>query len=383
MANNQFFAPTLAPDLLKKQYQLQNNQMLAQQLMQTQQPQGQSVSGHYVAPHWTQQLAAALSPVVGQQIMRKMPEQMAELQQAQQDRTAQMFGFNPTPQQLAQGLSGGAQAFPVSDSGGPPANQPMLMPGFNEQQSRTILENMGPEAYAAALARGSLGSQQTFAPQQSTSGFFQVGPSGVQILTDPNTGKPLMPVTADAGTAGAVAQARAFGTETGKTDAQNQASAPQELANMQQMLDTIDAVANHPGLDVAVGSVQGRLPALTEKGADFTAKLAQLQGQTFLQAFQSLKGGGQITEIEGQKAEAAIASLTRAQSEKQFKEALETLKGVVTGAMDRIRNRGGVQSQAQTSAPAGMPRVQSPADLESLPSGAVFIAPDGSQRRKP
>ncbi len=39
---------------------------------------------------------------------------------------------------------------------------------------------------------------------------------------------------------------------------------------------------------------------------DFNAMLDQVQGGAFLQAFESLKGGGQITQIEGEKATQAI-----------------------------------------------------------------------------
>ena len=38
--------------------------------------------------------------------------------------------------------------------------------------------------------------------------------------------------------------------------------------------------------------------------------LDQIGGQAFLQAFESLKGGGQITEIEGTKATTALTRLT-------------------------------------------------------------------------
>ena len=42
-----------------------------------------------------------------------------------------------------------------------------------------------------------------------------------------------------------------------------------------------------------------------------------------------MKGGGQITEIEGQKGEAAIARLRTAQSEPEFLEALQDFRELV------------------------------------------------------
>ena len=58
-------------------------------------------------------------------------------------------------------------------------------------------------------------------------------------------------------------------------------------------------------------------------------------GQAFLQAFQSLKGGGAITEKEGEKATAAMARLQRSQSTKDYKDALGELRGILQSAKDR------------------------------------------------
>jgi hypothetical protein len=89
----------------------------------------------------------------------------------------------------------------------------------------------------------------------------------------------------------------------------------------------------HPGLESSVGikgygaildnlpySVGG--PIQGTSAADFTAALKQVTGKQFLQAFETLKGGGQITEIEGTKATEALANLSTSQSEKQFRRAL-------------------------------------------------------------
>lgn len=60
-----------------------------------------------------------------------------------------------------------------------------------------------------------------------------------------------------------------------------------------------------------------------------------------------LKGGGQITEIEGMKAEQAMARMDRAQSEAEFKQALTDFRDAVKAGMDKLRQRAG-----QPSAPA-------------------------------
>ena len=54
-----------------------------------------------------------------------------------------------------------------------------------------------------------------------------------------------------------------------------------------------------------------------------------------MEAYKGLKGGGQITEIEGAKAQQAIARIGRAQSEKEFKIALQELADIITLEMQR------------------------------------------------
>jgi len=77
---------------------------------------------------------------------------------------------------------------------------------------------------------------------------------------------------------------------------------PQDMASAEQSLAAIDGLLNHPGFESRYGmsSVIPAIPGTVMSGAQ--SYVDQIGGQAFLQAFQSLKGGGQITEIEGQKA---------------------------------------------------------------------------------
>jgi hypothetical protein len=70
-------------------------------------------------------------------------------------------------------------------------------------------------------------------------------------------------------------------------------------------------------------------------------KLEQLGGANFLQAFEALKGGGQITEVEGAKATKAISDLDRRQTDAEHKKSLETLKEVFTAARARALAKAG------------------------------------------
>src|SRR5690606_6640670 len=95
---------------------------------------------------------------------------------------------------------------------------------------------------------------------------------------------------------------------------------------------------NHPGLSIITGMSGVLDPRNYLRGTDAQGAQAladQITGQTFLQAYQMLKGGGQITEIEGAKAEAAMARLNTAQSEREYRQALSDLRSVLRSSLAR------------------------------------------------
>lgn len=103
----------------------------------------------------------------------------------------------------------------------------------------------------------------------------------------------------------------------------------EEQTAVEAAIELAKDIRNDPALESITGTIQGRLPAGVpgvtggQPGADLNAKIEQLQGKTFLEAYQMLKGGGPITDLEGQKAERAMARLQRAQSAPAYKEALD------------------------------------------------------------
>lgn len=101
------------------------------------------------------------------------------------------------------------------------------------------------------------------------------------------------------------------------------------------MLESIEGILNDPALDSSTGilSPLQAIPGTPQKR--FSTRSKQLEGQAFLQAFESLKGAGQITEIEGQKATQAIGRLDTAQSPDDYREALTDLQGVLKKAIAR------------------------------------------------
>lgn len=148
--------------------------------------------------------------------------------------------------------------------------------------------------------------------------------------------------------AGYVAQASAEGAARGDAvvgmDSAIQ-SAERNIANLQQIRDD-------PNLPSITGMVQGRLPPMTQGGTDLNTRIQQAQGAAFLEAFESLKGGGAITEVEGTKAEQAMARLNRAQSTEAYQGALNELIDVLNIGIGRARSRAGQPTEAAAPAAA-------------------------------
>lgn len=120
----------------------------------------------------------------------------------------------------------------------------------------------------------------------------------------------------------------------------------------------LEELSNHPGLEGAVGlkTPQGYLGISGTNEADFIERMKQIEGQQFLNAFNKLKGGGQITEIEGVKATQAMARLGRSQTEKEFKKSVEELRGILRSGKERAisKAKGATSSQSEQPTKKGV-----------------------------
>lgn len=137
-------------------------------------------------------------------------------------------------------------------------------------------------------------------------------------------------------------------TADGKARSEAKAALPAIQSASEQMLATIDSLANDAYLPNMLGPINSRTPNLTSDAARVKSKMDQINGQTFLQAFNALKGGGAITEIEGQRATEAMARLNAAQSLEDYQAALTELRGVVERGMSNARAKAN-----GSTAPAG------------------------------
>lgn len=416
---SKFAPPQLAPDLLARQLRMQQQAQDAERLIEqgSQMPQGQMVSGHYVAPSWTQQLASALSGPVGRSIQDKLPDEMAGIQRDQRNAMLSQFGFIPSPQQLADGLNGGAQSMPV-DMGGQQAQagqQPMLLPGMNEQQSMMALDNLGPAEYLKIYQDQfkPTNEQRNLAhlpePQRNAliaAPFMnEAGKDGVRMIMGNDGQMYAVPVQgyaeSQAAITGATERARAgaqaqydlvavpdgqggtrmmprsqavgelsggmqpqwqgeAGSPSGEgrfgdAPSQKTLEARERLVGLTQqgeaLLSTINALESVEGLDEMVG-IRTYIPAIRGTARyDFEKQLEQAQSQVFLEGYERLKGGGVITDFEGSKAEKAIARIDSGQSPEAFRSGLNDLRDVVMAGIRRAYSNAGMDVPAQYAQP--------------------------------
>lgn len=168
MAQNPMMNPlqsaVLGPDVIAQQLRLQQRQQIGQQMLEqgSQAPQGQMVSGHYVAPSITQYLSQGLKGYLGQKALSELPQGMSDLAAAQQQGTNRLFGL--TPQALASGLSAQPQEGATTQPGQPSPQSlaqglggTMMpgIPGMSRQQQALIASQIGlPEYLKLAANKG-------------------------------------------------------------------------------------------------------------------------------------------------------------------------------------------------------------------------------------
>ena len=124
--------------------------------------------------------------------------------------------------------------------------------------------------------------------------------------------------------------------EAARNEAQQ--ALPTTIANATISLDTIDNLLASPGFESRYGLVS-IVPAIAgTEMANTQALIDQINGQVFLDAFKSLKGGGQITEIEGEKATVARSRLVEQSiTPTAAREAAQELRDIVAKGIERAK----------------------------------------------
>lgn len=158
-----------------------------------------------------------------------------------------------------------------------------------------------------------------------------------------------------------MASARATGEAIAKNDVAAKQALPKIISDAQLALDVVDqmvgkqevrdakgkiiqaATAPHPGFQDAVGAtyLPGARFVPGTQAASFQALQNQVEGTAFLSAFEALKGGGAISEKEGEKATAARMRMTLAQNENEYIKAAREFQDIVRKGVENAQRKAG------------------------------------------
>ena len=153
--------------------------------------------------------------------------------------------------------------------------------------------------------------------------------------------------------------------------------------------DTLAFLANSEklladkNLGLATGFVGGRTPEIiqSEKRAGVQSRISQLQGEIFLNAFNSIKGAGAITEAEGAQAKAAMGRLgTQTMGTKEYAQAVRDAQNSLVNKYNIARQKAGqppvsLQEMMQSIDPKHPSGRKQPGAEAPAPGGA----PPGAQ----
>lgn len=429
MASNPFLtqAPLQTMGVTPEAAQLQRQQQFAAMLMnQGQQPQGQMVSGRFVAPSWTQQLQSLVNPMIGGYMANEADKRALALQTAQ-DRAAQENIFSAlktmrgTPEEIVYGagMEGPTKETKAAVVGDKEKALAMLLrpnrTALETNLAGKILEQQwkdpkwekdvryinGQEVhgwtnvndpslpFSAGTAKPQLSQKDIM--QGTYEGWYnpRLNPAaGLQSNNMPTVGASINGAPASGVSMGGTLVAGPA-MSVGGMSPQKMGEASKEVfvdkmkrqqeyaekapAAIEQMKSTIQSVndligdlqvdasgkllplqkgqkAPHEGFENAVGLSSGPLaqfiPASPTR--NFIERFKQVGGQTFMQAFENLKGAGQITEVEGTKATAALNRMNLAQSEAEFVQAAREFEQNLIKGMDLARKRAGMPAEQGT-----------------------------------
>ena len=168
-----------------------------------------------------------------------------------------------------------------------------------------------------------------------------------------------------------LAEAKSVGTTIGKNKATAIAALPGAIANASEAIRLIDemvgkpeirdkkgkiiqnATEPHAGFNTYVGATL--TPGLRFiEGTDtaaFELRQKQIEGKAFLEAFNTLRGGGSITEKEGEKGTAAIMRMNKASSPDEYKAAARELQDVLRNGIQIAKTKAGATTNI--APPAG------------------------------
>lgn len=297
-------------------------------------------------PYATPGQRAVLEALIGQQMQAADPLRQIELQRAQLE-LAQMQNPKVDPMaavELQQAQLELAQM-----------QEPQTVKPLEERKALAAEAGLQPGTpeYQAYIATGNLptpngGSEFGLNPimgrdAEGNAIVMQLGKDGTAVVTRLPEG-----VTPDMGLkAYETAQGTALGKGAGEAQIEAQVALPGAAGLAEQVSGQVETLKNDPYLENMLGPIDRWKPNVSEDAARVQGMMDQLKGGAFLQARQLLKGGGAITDFEGQKAEAAFIRMNDAQKPEDYKAALDEFNFYVQQGLAKL------EAQARGQAPTG------------------------------
>lgn len=315
------------------------------------------------------------------------------LQQAVQARVGQIMGM-PLPSSAPTG------AAPVAA----PAAAPVPAGGM-----APAAMGAPAEAPAAAPAAPAGAQEQRITPSMARA----IASDPIILAGDPELAKQYAEIADKLETPGA-REAQVLRARSEAQRLENMPKVELSIANRQQqsslVKETIDAALKETGF-FTTGGV-GRLAAAVPgtPAYDLARRIETIKANIGFNELQRMRdesptGGalGQVAVQELTYLQSALGNLDQAQSRDELEKNLRNIRSIIeryerirANAFERdygrkpdverlLREPEAVEQKAQAAgaAPAGPPRVTSKEQFDALPSGTVFVGPDGQSRRKP
>lgn len=160
------------------------------------------------------------------------------------------------------------------------------------------------------------------------------------------------------------------GTEAGGARGKAAGDLPVARSNLETALNLTDqlignqdrGIREHEGLRGATGPIQGNIPnwllgITSPASVDARARIEQLTGRAFLEAYSTLRGGGQIANIEGEKATQAIARMKAAVRDEDFITALKDFRDAIWRGYQAMEETAGQEPTQQPAADGEHPLI--------------------------
>lgn len=324
---------------------------------------------------------------------------------------------------------GGTAGAPVSvrDGGFAAGTAPVSMPGtmqfpggLNAQDWNAIQgigqanPELGMSLFNTLVENRAKAKEEGFAGSKNLEGFFDSQGNFFKTYVDID-GTIQRPI-------GAVGELRfatpeeinvqkAAGTAAGRALGEARGGAPAAITAADKTINLIDKILADPALPSVVGDVEGRFddPSLIRMRAGDTGvatvnRINQLKAKGFIQAINTTDIKGALSDAEGMKLDSAETALSRVMSEESFREEMQAYRDIAVRAKERqaLIESGKTEAEARQIVPespfvegtttpnqqppsstGGVPLIKSEAEMNALPSGTVFQAPDGTVRVKP